>query len=213
MTIRSLPLALAAIALGATLAFAEPQLVVRYPNGVTQVSITGDYPGTSYTVLRAPAGGGAFAPITRNDILCLGACYAEDRTAVAGESYRYRFDLVVPDGDAARIVVYGPFLTTISPALSRPVGVFAFPSPGRGSTTVQLHLAGASGDGAVDGEASIYDLAGRRVRMIHHGPVARGLTSVVWDGRDDRGQELRGGVYLLRFTAGGREASTRIVRR
>ena len=213
MTIRSLPIALAAIALGATLVFAEPHLVVRYPNGVPQVSITGEYPGTSYTVFRAPAGGGAFEPITRNDILCLGACYAEDRTAVAGASYRYRFDLVVPNGDAAGIVVYGPFLATISPALSRPVGVFAFPNPGRGSTTVQLHLAGAPGDGAEHGEASLFDLAGRRVRVIHRGALARGLTSVVWDGRDDRGQELRGGVYLLRFTAAGREASTRLVRR
>jgi flagellar hook assembly protein FlgD len=93
------------------------------------------------------------------------------------------------------------------------VGVFAFPNPGRGSTTVQLHFAGASGDGSAHGEASIYDLAGRRVRVIHRGPVARGLTTVAWDGRDDRGEELRGGVYLLRFTAGGREASARIVRR
>lgn len=212
MKARSLSLVLAALALGATLAFAEPELLVRYPNGVPQVSITGEYPGAVYTVFRAPAGGGPFEPISENSILCLGSCYAEDRTAVAGESYRYRFDLMVPNGDAAGFVIYGPFLATISPALARPVGVFAFPNPGRGSTSVQLHFAGAPTDGTVHGEASIYDLAGRRVRVIHRGAVARGLTTLTWDGRDDRGAELKGGVYLLRFAAGGHQAIARVVR-
>lgn len=213
MRLRPVPLVVASLVLGASLAFAEPDFIVRYPNGVPQVSITGDYAGASYTVLRAPASGGPFVPITERSILCLGTCYAEDRTAAAGESYLYRFELVVPDGGGAALIAYGPFRATISPALARPVGVFAFPNPGRGATTVQLHVAGAPSDGAAPGEASIYDLAGRRVRVIHDGPVARGLTTLVWDGRDDRGVELKGGVYLLRFTANGGRATARIVRR
>lgn len=213
MRVRSLALVLAALALGATLALAEPQMVVRYPNGVPQVSITGEYPGATYTVSRAPARGGVFEPITEDFILCLGSCYAEDRSAVPGESYRYRFDLVVLNGDAAGFVTYGPFLATISPALARPVGVFAFPNPGRGAMSVQLHVAGVPTDRAAQGEAAIYDLTGRRVRMLHRGAVARGLTTLSWDGRDDRGELLRGGVYLLRFTADGHQAIARIVRR
>jgi hypothetical protein len=213
LSLRPLPLALTALVLGATLALGEPEFVVRYPNGVPQVSITGDYPGASYTVLRAPVRGGPFVPITESFILCLGACYAEDRTAAAGESYLYRFDLLVPNGDAAGLVTYGPFRATISPALARPVGLFVFPNPGRGSTTVQLHLAGAPGDGPASGEACVYDLAGRRVRLIHRGAVARGLTTLVWDGRDDRGVALEGGVYLLRFVANGQTSVARLVRR
>jgi flagellar hook assembly protein FlgD len=65
----------------------------------------------------------------------------------------------------------------------------------------------------VSGEAALYDLAGRRVRMIHQGTIARGLTTLSWDGRDERGDELRPGVYLLRFTAAGSTAVARIVRR
>jgi hypothetical protein len=212
MRFRSLPLVLAALALGATLAIAEPELVVRYPNGVPQITITGEYPGVAYTVWRAPARGGVFEPITRDNILCLGSCYAEDRTAVPGESYRYRFDLLVPNGEAAGFVSYGPFLVTISPALARPVGVFAFPNPGRGATSVQLHVAGEATDQAAQGEAAIYDLTGRRVRVLHRGAVARGLVTLSWDGRDERGDLLRGGVYLLRFTADGHQAIARIVR-
>ncbi len=206
----TLPLAFIALALCATLATAEPQLIMRYPQGVPQVSITGDYARSTYVVRRAPAGGGAFEPITEGTILCLGECYAVDRNAVPGTSYLYRFDLRLADGTA---VSYGPFLATISPALARPVGVFVYPNPGNGPTGIQLHLAGVPGDRMPSAEAAIYDLAGRRLRTIHQGALARGLTTLAWDGRDDRGAELRAGVYLLRFTAEGRSAFERIVRR
>jgi hypothetical protein len=209
----SLPLALAALALSATLAVADPEFIIRYPNGVPQVSIAGDYSGASYTVWRAPAHGGVFERITRNGILCLGSCYAEDRTTVAGETYRYRFDLVLSNDDAVGFVSYGPFLATISPALARPLGVYAFPNPGRGATSVQLHVAGAATDRAAQGEASIFDLTGRRVRVLHRGAIARGLTSLTWDGRDERGGELKPGVYLLRLAADGRQANALLVRR
>lgn len=210
MTRASLPIALAALALSASLALAEPQLVVRYPYGVPQVSITGDYTGSTYTVARAPAGGGEFVTITEDWILCLGSCYADDRGAVPGESYLYRFDLVLADG---RPVTYGPFLATISPALARPLGVFVYPNPGRGATTVQLYVSGSPQDQAVLGEAAVYDLTGRRVRLVRRSALSRGLTTLTWDGRDDRGEALPAGVYLLRFTAESRAAVARIVRR
>lgn len=212
MKLHPLPLAIAALALGATLAIAEPGLLVRYSNGVPRITLAGDFAGAAYTVYRAPARGGGFEAISGDRVLCLGSCYAEDRSAVPGESYLYRFDLVVPEGEAVRFVSYGPFVATISPALARPIGVFAFPNPGRGETTVQLHVAGSSADRPAQGEAAIYDLTGRRLRVIHRGAVERGLMTLRWDGRDDRGDPLRGGIYLLRFVADGQQAVARIVR-
>ena len=211
MRIRPFPLILAATVLCATLAFAEPRLLLEYPGGVPRVTLTGTYAGASYTVLRAPASGGDWAPITLNEVLCLGACSAPDPAAVPGASYLYRFDLRVPEGDMVRPVSYGPFPATISLALARPIGVSVFPNPGGGPATVELRLAGASGE-AARGEAAIYDLAGRRVRLLHQGALARGLVSLAWDGRDERGQPLRRGVYLVRFAADGRQATARIVR-
>jgi hypothetical protein len=206
-------LVFAGLTLSATLALAEPQFVLRYPGGVPQVSITGDYSRSTYTVWRQPASGGDPVRITDGAILCLGSCYAEDRTAVPGASYLYLFDVTMPADLGAAPVSFGPYLATISPALARPVGVFAYPNPGRGPTGIQLHVAGAPGEREVTGEAAIYDLSGRRVRMIRHGTIARGLTTLSWDGRDERGDELRPGVYLLRFTAAGSTAVARIVRR
>jgi flagellar hook capping protein FlgD len=206
-------LVLAGLTLSATLALAEPQFVLRYPGGVPQVSITGDYSGSTYTVWRQPASGGEPVRITEHIILCMGSCYAEDRTAVPGESYLYLFDVSMPADGGAAPISFGPYLATITPALARPVGVFAYPNPGRGPTGIQLHVAGAPEDRGVTGEAAIYDLAGRRVRVIHQGMIARGLTTLSWDGRDQRGAELSPGVYLLRFTAAGSAAVARIVRR
>jgi flagellar hook assembly protein FlgD len=65
----------------------------------------------------------------------------------------------------------------------------------------------------VAAEAAVYDLAGRRLRTLHLGPLARGLTTLSWDGRDERGGALAAGVYLLRLSAEGRSAVARIVRR
>lgn len=213
MSRTTLLLTLAGLTLSAVLALAEPQFVIRYPGGVPQVSITGDYSGSTYTVWRQPASGGEPVRITDNNILCLGSCYAEDRAAVPGASYLYLFEVTRFAGAGAAPVSFGPYLATISPALARPVGVFVYPNPGRGPTGVQLHLAGAPGDREVTGEAAVYDLAGRRVRVIHQGAVARGLTTLSWDGRDERGVPLRAGVYLVRFAAAGSTAVARIIRR
>ena len=206
-------LVIAGLTLSATLALAEPRFIISYPGGVPQVSITGDYAGSTYTVWRQPAPGGEPVRITDNTILCMGSCYAEDRAAVPGESYLYLFELMMPTETGATQVRFGPYLATISPALARPVGVFVYPNPGRGPTGVQLHVAGTPGDREVSGEAALYDLAGRQVRIIHQGAIARGLTTLSWDGRGQRGAELAPGVYLLRFTAAGSAAVARIVRR
>lgn len=206
-------LVIAGLALIVSQALAEPDFILRYPGGIPQVAITGDYYGSTYTVWRQPASGGEAVLITDQSVLCLGSCFAEDRGALPGVSYLYRFDVTMPADGGAAPVSFGPYLATISPALARPLGVFIYPNPGSGPTSIQFHVAGAAGDRPVSAEAAVFDLAGRRVRTVHQGPVARGLSTIQWDGRDVRGAEIGAGVYILRFTAGGNTATARIVRR
>ena len=53
------------------------------------------------------------------------------------------------------------------------------------------------GPGAFD--AGVYDLAGRRVRdLAFVRPRASGEHLIPWDGRDDRGELLEPGLYLVR---------------
>jgi flagellar hook assembly protein FlgD len=48
----------------------------------------------------------------------------------------------------------------------------------------------------------VYDLAGRRVRVLN-GDASAGEVVVPFDGRDSGGQELASGTYLYRVQANG----------
>ncbi len=57
----------------------------------------------------------------------------------------------------------------------------------------------------------IYDLTGRLVKMLYNGEVTTGNHTVVWDGRDDQGDEVPGGPYFLRFVADEHETTRKIL--
>jgi flagellar hook assembly protein FlgD len=57
----------------------------------------------------------------------------------------------------------------------------------------------------------VFDLAGRRVRTVHEGHLGMGPHELRWDGRDEAGARLPGGVYLCRFDSGGEWATARVV--
>ena len=46
---------------------------------------------------------------------------------------------------------------------------------------------------------TVYDVAGRRVRRLHDGPLSAGQHRLAWDGRDDSGRSLASGTYFLRL--------------
>jgi flagellar hook assembly protein FlgD len=50
----------------------------------------------------------------------------------------------------------------------------------------------------------IYDVTGRRVRSLKLGPLNRGQTPQYWDGNDDQGGAVAGGIYFLRLEIAGR---------
>jgi hypothetical protein len=47
--------------------------------------------------------------------------------------------------------------------------------------------------------ASVFDAAGRRVRVLESGSRARGWHRLDWDGIDDRGRRVASGVYFVRL--------------
>lgn len=55
---------------------------------------------------------------------------------------------------------------------------------------------------------TVYDVAGRAVRrLIERRAVPAGETSFAWDGRDDSGRPVVGGVYVVRAEVGDRRAA------
>ena len=95
-------------------------------------------------------------------------------------------------------VVVPPRVTALSAAI---------PNPTRGRAELRLELAAS---GAV--EAAVYSIDGRRVSTLASGWRPAGVTTLVWDGRDDAGHESGSGVYLVRFAGGGMRLTRRVVR-
>jgi hypothetical protein len=81
----------------------------------------------------------------------------------------------------------------------------AQPNPLRERTVIRY-----LGEGAPRASLAIYDVQGRRVRSLHEGPMAGGLLTWEWDGRDDAGSRVAGGIYFARLAAGGRAGTVKL---
>jgi hypothetical protein len=84
------------------------------------------------------------------------------------------------------------------------------PNPFSGRTTVRYDI---PQDG-LSAKIEVFDVSGRRVRVLVDGQQTAGAKSVAWDGRDERGLVVASGVYYCRMTAGdyGRSIKLLLVR-
>jgi len=98
----------------------------------------------------------------------------------------------VQDGQFA---LSGADQTTAAPATpaAAAVDLRAWPNPFNPRTSIVLSLATPQSV-----EVAVHDLAGRRLRTLHRGPLPAGEQRLEWDGGDDRGGRVAAGVYLVR---------------
>jgi flagellar hook assembly protein FlgD len=80
------------------------------------------------------------------------------------------------------------------------------PNPARGAARLEIALASSA---QVD--VSVFDAAGRRVRVLAHGTLAEGRHPLAWDARDERGSRARAGVYFVRASDGSETRTERVV--
>ena len=73
-----------------------------------------------------------------------------------------------------------------------------FPNPFNPTTTIEFSLPEAG-----FAELVIYNVMGQKVRELVTGTMTPGVHSVVWDSRDDHGQEVSAGVYVSRLNMSG----------
>ena len=57
----------------------------------------------------------------------------------------------------------------------------------------------------------IYNVSGQVVKTLANSIQRTGAYSVTWDGRDESGQKLAGGVYVYRLQAGGYATTNKLV--
>lgn len=91
------------------------------------------------------------------------------------------------------------------PSLAVPV-VQAWPNPFNPRTSVVFSLPSAQ---AI--EAAVYDLQGRRVRLLHQGPLGQGEQRLQWNGLDQEARRAPAGVYLVRVEGERWQDSVKVV--
>ena len=103
---------------------------------------------------------------------------------------------------------------TLADAMAAMLGLDAVlstpaPNPSRGVMSIAFSVADANG---AEVRLAVYDLAGRQIRTLASGQFAAGLHDVMWDGRSDRGQSVRAGVYFISGRVGVAAVSRSILR-
>ena len=71
-----------------------------------------------------------------------------------------------------------------------------YPNPSNSGFNIDFEL-------AIDEriELSVFDILGRRAKVLDAGTLAKGAHSIKWDGSDDSGKELPSGIYFYRIAS------------
>jgi hypothetical protein len=118
---------------------------------------------------------------------------------------RRAIDWLVPEGG---LVPTGVPEVHDSPGGRAGIAVHCSPNPAQGPVQVTVDRDDTRGDAHV----SVYDIAGRLVWSSNASSGNSGASpSVVWSGRDERGNRVSSGVYLVRVSVGERRAHTKVV--
>jgi hypothetical protein len=81
-----------------------------------------------------------------------------------------------------------------------------FPNPFNPQTTIKFSLPEAQ-----DVRLEVFDIRGRRVRVLVDESLAAGSHSVIWDGRDGHGRAMASGTYFYRVDAGPLQDTRRML--
>ncbi len=164
-------------------------------------------------------GPGLVPPGTRIGVVA-SVCWDPDPAAELGGD-------VVPNNTAATLPVVDSFCemlvdgdydglpdpqtVTGVPDSPRPAGnriLGAFPNPTRGGTRVPVSLGSEGVRGSYAVRAEVFDLRGRRVRVLADSALPAGEHVLDWDGRTDQGDDAGAGIFFVRVMVDGKTAGT-----
>lgn len=74
-----------------------------------------------------------------------------------------------------------------------------YPNPFNPTTIIRFYIGGRT---SIPTTLTIYNILGRKVRTLLDEPQKPGRHEVVWDGKDDHGQDLASGIYFYRIKVG-----------
>lgn len=124
-----------------------------------------------------------------------------DAAGIPGDHYRlYRLD----GGAAPQLIADA----TLGPRPAAASGLqLAAPAPNPANPATAIAYTTAEAGRVI---VAIYDLRGRRLRVIVDDVMAGGPHETVWDGRDAAGRAMPSGTYCVRLSAGGEVRSVKV---
>ena len=161
-----------------------------------QLSVTSTTP-TFKTLFQVPPG----------DFCASAVSFVEPDRIMVGGSEIYAGDhnmtamRFVTTQDATAGVEDGPGESSAGAQLGPP---YPNPTSHQSSFAIDLPQAGRV-------RLAVYDVAGRLVRTLVDGVLPSGRHVHVWDGLDEQGMPVKGGVYLARLSAGASRAQRSII--
>lgn len=166
--------------------------------GILTWEVADAFDHAGFHVHRAEAGG-ARTRLTSSLLRGRTGYRFVDDDAPAGEA-DYWLEEVSRGGESTW---FGP---RILPAadLGRPLALRAASNPIRGGTRIEYGLPEEA-----EVSLAVFDTRGRRVRSLDHGFQGPGTHEVTWDARNDAGERLAAGLYLVRLQVG---ADTRVLK-
>ncbi len=84
-----------------------------------------------------------------------------------------------------------------------------YPNPFNPNTWIDFEIPENSGNNT---ELSVYDLLGRKVRVLLSGTVAPGYHKIEWDGFDDNNREVASGAYFYMLVTGENKAICKMLK-
>ena len=187
------------------------------------VSGTGSIYGAVFTLSGGAAGTLTQVDVAGGALMAYNTADGMDRIALAGADALPAGELVTlhfPADDSHPLDA--PALTaatvnyqtiTFAPS-APPVPALSFlapvsPNPARGPAGISFTL--GSSDAGKNASVRIIDLAGRKVRTLADGALTPGKHDLVWDLRNDSGDAVHAGFYLIQAKAGQFAAVRRLI--
>ena len=176
------------------LSFTPSTLTVEVGDTVEWVWTGGSHTVTSGTDLADPEVGNLFDQSLNSSNPTVSHTF----TAVGSQDYFCRPHLNF--GMTGTVVVTAASAVGATPA----AGVRLYPNvPNPFNPTTTISFALPEGQGPASVSLRVFDLRGRLVQVLWEGITDQDRYSLVWDGRNDRGDFVPSGVYIARLEARG----------
>jgi aminopeptidase N len=161
-------------------------------------AVAGHSPNWGLGVMKQPVAGGTYNPTGGRFILLSGRPYRWVHADLRSNMDTILNNLFLLNPAAGT----NPGMPAATLSLSRPM-----PNPFGNETRVRFTL---PADGPV--RVSVWDVAGRLVRVLTDGPASGGVHELVWDGSDQADHPSPSGIYYVRLQAGTDSREAKLIR-